>query len=228
MADAKKPEAPEGAPGDEKKYVTIEDVKALLDKRDKQMVGKFDTGFAELKELLGKRTAEAEPKPAETAADKPAAVEETPAYRSLKRQLEETNARVKAAEDARLAEAARATDLRLRQQLSESLTAAGVDPKGVRQAVMILVDGEKRVRVGEDGAIVFRDGADEVDLATGLKGWMKSEDALRFLPPRGTNGSGDKGSGKTPPKPSAAGQPSREELAVQFQQALMGGAVGVG
>jgi hypothetical protein len=228
VADAKKPEAPEGAPGDERKYVTIDDVKALLDKRDKQVAARFDTGFAELKEMLGKRAVEAESKPAEAAADKPAPVEESPAYRSLKRQLEETNARVKAAEDARLAEAAKATDLRLRQQLSESLTAAGVDPKGVRQAVMILVDGEKRVRIGEDGELVFRDGADEVDLATGLKGWMKSEDALRFLPPRGANGSGEKVTGKTPPKPGGAGQPSQEELAVKLQQALMGSAIGVG
>lgn len=229
MPDPKKPEADEGGTDDEKKYVTIDDVRTFLDKtlkkHDEVLVARFDGGLAELKQLLTARSTEPEPKPAEPANEKPAPVEDSPAYRSLKRQLEETNARVKAAEDARAVEAAKATDMRLRTQLAEALSTAGVDPKYVRHAVGFLVDAEKRVRAGEDGAIVFRDGTDDVDLTTGLKSWIRGDEAKLYLAPRGANGSGDKATGKAPAK---SGQPSREELAVKFQEALMGGVIGVG
>lgn len=229
MPDPKKPEVEVSDGADAKETVTLEDVKALLDKRDKALTTKFDGSFAELKQLLTARPAEPQSKPTEATPDKPTTVEESPAIRSLKRQLEETNARVKAAEDKHAAAAAKAADMQLRAQLTETLTAAGVDAKFVRHAVGFLVDVEKRVRMSEGGEITFLDGTDEVTLATGMKSWLRSDDAKFYLTPRGANGSGDKSGGKAPAKPSGTAAPlSREELAVKLQEALMGGSFRVG
>jgi hypothetical protein len=199
------------------KNVTIEDVKALLKRRDEALVTKFDTRIGELKTLLAQNSAEAETG---------ASGDDTPAIRALKRKLEETNARVKAAEDARAAEAAKTADIRLRKELAEALIANDVDPKIATHVGMLLIDGEKRVHFDGD-EIVFRDdNRGEVTLATGLKSWLKGEDAQRFLVPLGTAGSGDTRSGKSASAPKAGKGPyngmTYEELAVKFRDALSG------
>jgi hypothetical protein len=132
---------------------------------------------------------------------------------ALKRlaELEQTNKQIQAERDA---ERGRARDAHLRQQLSDALVKHGVDATRVRHAVGILIDSEKRVRFDDDGeSVVFKDPTDnqDVDLLTGVRSWVKSDDGKFYLPPRGVNGSGDRGAGKalqtkqqTGPIPSAA------------------------
>ena len=232
MPDPKKPESEEAIADEAPKPVTLEDVKALLDKhlkkRDEALVANFNGGLAELKQLFTARQEEAETKPSQAVHDKPVSFEDTTAYRTMKRQLDDMTAKMKADAEEHAAVAAKATDMQLRAQLTETLTAAGVDAKVVRHAVGFLVDVEKRVRMSEGGEIVFRDGTDEVTLATGMKSWLRSDDAKFYLAPRGVNGSGDKPGGKAPAKPSGTAPMSEDELAVKLQEALMRGSFRVG
>lgn len=125
-------------------------------------------------------------------------VENSPLVKGLQRQLDEQKSSVAAMKAERDAEKARSRDQSLRSKLADDLTKAGLDPTRVRQAAGILIDVEKRVRFSDDDGdeIVFKDSTGDVDLGTGLKSWVKSDDAKIFLPPRGTQGSGDRSQGK--------------------------------
>jgi hypothetical protein len=133
-------------------------------------------------------------------------VTETPEYRGLKKQLDETAAQVRASADREKAamEAAKAT--RLRQGVAEMLTKKGFDPARVRLAVGHLIDVDKRVRLdgeGENERIVIKDTDGDVDLETGVDAWAKTDEAKIYLPPRGSAGSGDRGGGR---RANGAGQ----------------------
>jgi hypothetical protein len=128
--------------------------------------------------------------------------DESPVLKSLQRQLADLKADNERIAQSAAAEKAKNRDSSLRQKLAESLGEMGLkDAVRVKHAIHHLVDGEKRVSYGEEGeAIVFRDSDDSVlDLATGLKSWMKSEDGKYFLPPTGARGSGDGRGGNAPP-----------------------------
>lgn len=125
---------------------------------------------------------------------------DSPLVKGLQKQLDEQKASVLQMKAERDAEKARSRDQALRSKLSEDLTKGGLDPRYVKAAVGNLVDVEKRVRFAADEGdeIVFKDSSGEVDLATGLKDWVKSDDAKIYLPPRGTQGAGDRSGGRTP------------------------------
>lgn len=126
-------------------------------------------------------------------------VESLPAFKGLKKQLDDAAKKIQAAEEREAAAKARQRDVTLRQQLSEALGKHGVDPKRMAHALSYLIDGTKSVRYSADDAedIVFRDGEGaDVDLATGLKSWAQTDDAKIYLPPRGASGSGDRPGGR--------------------------------
>lgn len=157
-------------------------------------------------------------KPAPTESAKPAPVEEAPAYKSLLKRLGDMEKSFATERRAREEAEARAADQRLRTTLGDALTKVGVEPRYVRQAIALLVDADKRVALSDDGQIVFRDGGAELDLAAGLKDWIKTDEAKIYLAPRGASGSGDRPAGGKPPR--NGGPPTVEEIAVKLQQAL--------
>lgn len=115
---------------------------------------------------------------------------------ALEKQSKENAARAEAAEQARL-RALRDTTIRT------ALDGAGVNP-ALRTALQHWLLGEGKVKVADDGAVVFVQpneigGTEEVALDAGLKGFLATEAGKAYLPPRPGNGTGDAaGSGGTP------------------------------
>jgi hypothetical protein len=227
VSDVKTEPTIESAGAEAPKYITKKEIEALLKARDSDAEERLNTRFGKLEALLTKREPDADAaRAADPAHAKGLAAEDSPAYKSLQKRLTETEATVAAEKKARADAEARSADARLRQQLRDALIASGVDAKAAGHVVMILVDGEKRARLDDHGEVVFREGPDEVTLDTGLKGWLSSEEAARYLPPRGTAGSGDRPAGRAAPVKSSGGA-TYEQLAVQFQQALQGSSGGI-
>lgn len=220
------PNDPNNNAPEEPKFVTLEQVTALLKSRDDKLLSKLgaENGkvLARLEELV---KSQENPAPA-AAPQEPttkARPEESPEYKGLAKRMAEAEAKMKAAEERAAAEAERARQSKMRQTLSESLSAAGVDMKMLKHAVGFLVDVEKRVKANEDGSVVFIDGNEEVDFATGLRAWLQGDDAKVYLAARGTQGSGDRPHTKATPRQTQAAALSREEVAVALLQALTPG-----
>lgn len=135
-------------------------------------------------------------------------VDESPHVKGLQKRLAELEEQGRKFREERDAERLRARDVALRQRLTDELAKHGVDSRYVRQAVGFLVDAEKRVRWQDDEgeALVFRDAdGSELDLTTGLRSWVKTDDAKIYQPPRGASGSGDRGGGVPPKTMQSAG-----------------------
>ena len=114
-------------------------------------------------------------------------------------------------------------DAALRQRVGEVLAGAGIEGVRARHAIGLLVDAEKRVRWSDDGeSLVFRTAdRDDAELEPGLRGWLKTDDAKLYLPPKGSQGSGDRPAG-TGPAATAGGPPDRREVAEGLRRALLG------
>jgi hypothetical protein len=137
----------------------------------------------------------------------PAAV--SPEIAKRLEQLEKRAAKAEqAAQDAEALRQKEATERAIadaKGKLGEALTTAGVAPKRLKAAVALLFGEEQRLndekgalRRDEKGALLFRnDEGEDVPLADGIKGWVKSETGQEFLPPRPVAGSGGNG-GKVP------------------------------
>ncbi|MBX3208423.1 MAG: hypothetical protein KF764_25480 [Labilithrix sp.] len=93
----------------------------------------------------------------------------------------------------------RQRDRELRQKLGESLSAAGITGSALKSATAWLVDGEKSVRLDDEGEeVIFRDtdGCD-LPLAVGMKRWLKTDDAKIYLRAREQGGASESRGGKT-------------------------------
>lgn len=151
-------------------------------------------------------------------------IEDSPAFRTMQKQL---NAALKAQEVSETkakAEAAKVKDTTLRQKLSEELDKNNFDPKARHLALSHLVDGAKMARWSDDGeTIVFRDtDGSDVDLPTGLKSFAQTDDGKRFMPASGASGTGDR-SRFTPPTQKPNGKVDSSDLG-RMALALMSGA----
>lgn len=221
------PDQPQGTPSqteqgkgdDAPKYVTEEQLNRAISARlgdfQKKIEKSISESFAttlgakldEFKASIVAPTGSGDPKDPPKGGD----VENSPLVKGLQKQLAAQEASVAAMKAERDAEKARARDQVLRTKLAEDLTKGGLDPRYVKNAVGHLVDVEKRVRFVDDESedVVFKDSTGDVDLGTGLKSWVKSDDAKIYLPPRGTQGAGDRSAGRAPPpgqQPSTAGR----------------------
>lgn len=213
------PDQPQGTPSqteqgkgdDAPKYVTEEQLNRAISARFGDFQKKLEKSIGEslattltakLDELKTSLAAPADGGTDSKEAPKGADIENHPLVKGLQKQISDQKAATEQLKTERDAEKARAREQVLRTSLADSLTKGGVDPARVRQAVGILVDVEKRVRFAgdDDDELVFKDVTGDVDLATGLKSWIKSDDAKIFLPPRGTQGAGDRSAGR-PPSP---------------------------
>ena len=129
--------------------------------------------------------------PAPGGAQPPAQPPRDPEVTALKRQLTEMKNKLSAQDAEREAERTAARDLRMRTALSDRLAAHGIDAKRVKHAVGFLVDAEKLVSVDASGSLVFKASDGEmIDLESGLREWVASDDGKLYLPPRGVAGSG--------------------------------------
>ncbi len=183
------PEAAQGETGP--KYVTEEQLNRAITARFGEMSKKLEKSFGDtLGKTLEERLAALKPAPADE--EKPQSPLDAPEVKGLMKQMGELQARLKATEEREAAAKAKARDTQLRQHVGEALASAGIkDTLRAKHALKFLVDGEKLVNWDEDGErLVFRDSEGFVDFATGLKGWLKSEDAKMYLPPPDTSGTG--------------------------------------
>lgn len=154
-------------------------------------------------------------------------IENHPAFRSLKKKLETQDQRFAKMEAEKKAERDKARDATLRTSLLESLGKQGLDPKRAGNAADGLLhrkvvryldeDSDDIVFVGDDGG--------ELDLATGVETWAKSEDGKIFIPPSGASGSGGSGGGggQRSRVPNGQGDAPRGMLGNMIIQETFGG-----
>lgn len=201
-------QSPSGQGKDEPKYVTEEQLNRAITARLSDLQKKFDKTVEAAIGGLGVKLDQlteglkTTPSGGTDTKDTPKGVdlESHPFVKGLQKQLEEQKRSTEKILAERDAEKASARDQKLRSKLSENLTKGGLDPRHVGKAVGLLIDVEKRVRFSDDDGdeVVFKDATGDLDLDTGLKGWLKGDDAKIFLPPRGSQGSGDRGQGRPP------------------------------
>lgn len=212
MADQQQPQgtqtqSAQGA-GDTPNYVTKDELNELMNRAmtsrfadfQKKLVKEVETSLAPIAtklEEIGKQQS-APPQTSTTTEGK--AIEEHPLVKGLQKQLGEAMKAVESLRDERDTEKRNARSTRLRQSVTEALTKGGVAAKHLENAVGWLLDSKKRVRFTDDESesLTFREDAGEVDFATGLKGWLKSDEAKIYLAATGTQGSGDRGGTKGP------------------------------
>lgn len=197
--------------GDPPKYVTEEQLNRAISARFGDFQKKIEKSLGEtlgtalsakleeFKSTLGQ--AQQQQQGGQNGGDPKVDVENHPLVKGLLKRLDEQSKATEQIRAERDAEKAKARDTSLRTKLADELTKGGLDPRNVRLAVGVLVDAEKRVRFAADDTedLVFKDASGDVDLGTGLKGWLKSDDAKIFMPPRGTQGSGDRRDGVRQP-----------------------------
>lgn len=232
------PDQPQGTPAppgqgesDAPKYVTEEQLNRAITSRFNEFHKKIEKG---LETALGGVTAKLEEltkqpppgmPPGQGSGDGARTIEDHPIVKGLQKQLGDLTKNLETAKAERDAEKQTTREIALRQKVGEALTAGGVDPKFVKQAVGYLVDAEKRVRFAEDSdELVFRDGTTDFDFGTGVKTWLKGDEAKIYMPARGTQGSGDRGHGKqTPNGPQQPPSVGRALLGMASQVVATGG-----
>ena len=133
--------------------------------------------------------------------------------RKFEKKLEEAQSRVAKIEQEREAERQKNRDMQLRQSLRDELATAGIEGPAQKAVMALLVDGEKRVSMTDDGDIQFND-ADGLSspLKEGVSDWLKSDDAKLFLPARGGRGSGDRPNQGAAPKNAEEGMAALDQI----------------
>lgn len=113
--------------------------------------------------------------------------------KKFERQLAEERKRIERLEQEREAERSKSRDMQLRQSVRDALSEAGIEGTRLKAAMALIIDGEKRVSLADDGKVQFvdHDGV-RVGLKEGISEWSKTDDAKVFLPPIGAQGSGER------------------------------------
>lgn len=150
---------------------------------------------------------------------------------TLRRQMSELTQRTEESDRRYAAERAKNRAATLKDASQSVLATHGIDGNKFRVAFAVLQqDGRIRYAADDSDDLVFVDDAgNEVDLAVGLKSWVKTEDAKMFLPPSGTRGSGSRpGNGTAPTAPVSREQAQTNAmnyLSRALQSELRGGAI---
>ena len=194
-------------------------VNSAITARLKKSNAAIDAKLSQLTEAIAKL---GEPKAPADGGDPADKSKPDPVIVGLQRQIEALKADTETAKGEAAAERNKARTTALRSRLTDELVKGGMDAARARHAVGFLVDVERRVKYAEDGdELLFVDKNEDVDFATGLKGWLKSDDAKIYLPARGASGSGDRGAGSPPRRNDPA--PDRSAIASALQRAMDGG-----
>lgn len=224
--------------GSEPKYATLEEVTTAVSEminkaitsRNKQVESKVEKMLVDLSTKMEEKFKLFEPKSEDPAVkdktdpkDTKSAPEETAAMKALQKQLADVQSKLEATEKEKKAARDRARDKDLRQMLADELVKSGIDPARVKHAVGLLVDSEKSVRYVADDTddISFKFDNEDVDLKTGIKNWLKSDDAKIYMPPRGTTGAG--GNRTLERRPQQQGNNILEELGNSIAEAVRRG-----
>ena len=222
------PQVPQGDIGDAPKYVTEEQLNRAItarlndfNKRQEKTLGEL---FGSFQQKLVEQLEASKPAPAPIKEDPK--IEESPLVKGMNKQLAEMKAKLEAAEQEKSAERARARELSMRQRVSEELMRNGIDSARAKAALALLVSEEKRVRLSDsDDELSFKDvDGTEVDLATGIRSWSKSEDAKIFLPAKNPIGSGSRQGGATAPV-GPHGRVNKDALAQDILEKIREGAL---
>jgi len=194
------PDAPKNVTEEQLNKAISARLAAFEKKHKEQLAAALETLAPTLDQLLEQKLAGI--KAPEPAAPKgKTEVENDPLFKGMQKRLAELEATANEARAQAAAQAKAAKDSLLRQKAAEELSKHGIDAARARHALATLVDSDKRVRWSEDddSQLVFRDSdGTEVDLTTGIRSWVKTDEAKIFLPPRGTAGSGERPQGKQP------------------------------
>lgn len=130
-------------------------------------------------------------------------------YKGLQRQMADLKSQIEE-RDRKLAEAdQKQRTTVLREKVKELLASHGnvTNPSMQKAALALLVSEENRVRYDEDGQLVFYESPESyIDLETGIKSWLKTDEAKFVLPPTGALGSGSRPSA---PSGQRRGQPQQ-------------------
>jgi hypothetical protein len=203
---------PEGSQGDgdEPKFMTAEEFNAAFTKRAKDLetkfskmlndtVGSVGTKLTEFTSSIDEKLSALKPVDANTQQQQQQGpkLEDSPLVKGMQKKITELEESTRIANERATAEERKVRDADLRQRALAALEANGFTDAGRARKALTLLIAEGRIHYGEDGTdIVFRgDDNDEVDLATGVKTYAKSDDAKIFLPPKGAQGAGSRPGG---------------------------------
>lgn len=208
--------------GDPPKFVTEDQLNRAItarftdfSKKQEKHLGDFSTSLtSRIEELMKPPSTSSTPAESKNADD--------PIVRGLQKQLQDLTAKADKAASEAAAEREKSRKQSLRQTLTDTLLKNGVDAARVKHAVGFLVDAEGRVRYQEGGDdLVFTDtDGSELDLHTGVKSWVGSEDGKFYLPARGITGSGDRGTGN-PPKAAGKSKPGAVPTNAELGNSLL-------
>lgn len=151
---------------------------------------KFDSSLAELRASLAPKE---ETKTTRGKEEAPQfKLEEHPEFQKVTKQLAEQNKALAKATAERESAYAKQRDVSLRQSVNDELGKQGITGIKAKLAVGHLVDASKVIGYGDDESIVFRADDESIDLSSGVKRWLKTDEGKEFLPPRNAAGSGDR------------------------------------
>lgn len=211
----KGPAAPEAAQGTDSpeefespKYMTSDEFNRAFTGRQKA----FEKSIAKLLEDRFPQSQppahlqqQQEPGANPTNPNPPLRMEDTPAYRETRRELEELRKGLVIVQAERDQERQRAHDMTKRTMVQERLQAAGITGPHLKFATNEVLASTRYD--DESQSFVFGEGHEALPFDSGVKTWLKTEDARALMPPRGAVGSGS-APGSAPASRGVATEPA--------------------
>ena len=118
----------------------------------------------------------------------PIRVEDSPQFRDLRAQLEDVKKGFATAQAERDSERQRAQDMSKRTMVQERLQAAGITGPHLKFATNEVLAATRFDE--ESNGFVFGEGHEALPFDSGVKNWLKTDDAKALMPARGVTGSG--------------------------------------
>ena len=209
MADKKLTDSAESEQADTASSITIEQVNQIVNQAISSRFKSFEKKFDDFTAKLA---------PIDKENQEPNKKEEKLSNAELvkvKQQLE-------AIQKDRDNEVAKRKDFELRNSVKENLLKSGVAPHMVKAAMAMLVDSDKIIGYNDEDQIIYKTATGDVELTSGLKDWVKTEEGKAFVAPKGAIGSGEKTFGKAF-TPNSNVKPSRQEVGNMLEEALLTG-----
>lgn len=192
-------------------YITTEELNRAITQRLRSFEKNFESKIGSLSEnLSGTLKSQLEEiskqlkpveevKPSKKEVDSQNELHNNPQFKAMQAELEAMKKASLLASQKAQEERAKSREMQMRSHLSETLSKQGVPADRLKHAVGFLVNVTNSVSYSEDNEdeVVFKSQDGELDLASGVKQFLKSDDGKLYLPARAINGSGDRASGKS-------------------------------
>lgn len=184
----------EGEESNAPQYVTQEQLNQAINGFRKSFRKDFESALdAKLAAFAPKEETEMPPAP-------------KPTLKGLDSEKEDMKKQLKLLMDEKLQREAELAEQRLQTSLRDTLTKHGVDPRHVDHAIAFVQHG-KLVKYDDDGNLVMKVNQIDMPLTDAVNHWVKTDEAKLYLAPRGTQGSGQRGSVRAPDT-NASAQPT--------------------